>query len=386
MKNKKIVFTFIITSVILAGIFFAVLFIYDPLKIFHKPWKYKEYLQWDMRQQAAGIINNWDYDSIILGTSILECTSSREASENLGGNFINISLSGSYFFERAIVLNYILKKKPIKKVIYSLDSVGLVATGKSDGTFKIDNWAYLYDNNPINDFHAYINDKYIECIFSLSSKSKCMGRKADFDRPNTWHTLQDQSIRFGGLDNWFKSKENIQIKQAFNKILNTIKKIKQGKIIKNKNLEANLEKSKRYIDKNLINYIAKYPNTEFILILPPYSRVKFALDAQYNQKLFERYKASIKYLVAKSNEFLNLKIYGWGNHSFVDDIANYKDPQHFEYKINSWMLGAIQRNEGLLTSSNINEYLDIFSDKALNYDLFELGDKINHYLTPKNKK
>ncbi len=386
MKNKKIVFTFIITSVILAGMFFAVLFIYDPLKIFHKPWKYKEYLQWDMRQQAAGIINNWDYDSIILGTSILECTSSKDASENLGGKFINISLSGSYFFERAIVLNYVLKKKPINKVIYSLDSIGLVATDKSDGTFKIDNWAYLYDNNPINDFHAYINDKYIKCIFSFSSKSKCMGTKADFDRPNTWHTLPDQSIRFGGIDNWFKSKDNNQIKHAFQMIFDTIGHIKQKKVLLDTNLAANIEKSKAYIYKNLIKYAEQYPDTEFILILPPYSRIKFAIEAQYKKSLFERYKASIKYIVSKSSSLPNISIYGWGNHAFVDNIANYKDPQHYEHTINRWMLDAIKREEGLLNPSNINKYLDTFTDKALHYDLFELGDKIHHYLNTENKK
>lgn len=386
MKNKKIVFTFIITSIILVPLFFTILFIYDPLRIFHKPWMHKTYLQQNMRQQAAGIINHWEYDSVILGTSILECTSAKEASEKLGGKFINISLAGSYFFERAIVLDYLLEKKPIKKIIYSLDNVGLVSTGKSDGTFKISSWAYLYDDNALNDFNAYINDKYLKCLFSLSSKRKCFGRKTDFDRPNTWHDLPDQSVRFGGIDNWFKAKENEQIKYAFQMILTTIKNIKKGKIHLDKNLATNIKKSEEYIDKNLIQYVKKYPDVEFIFILPPYSRIKFAIDAQYEKSIFKRYKESVKYIVSKRNNLSNLSIYGWGNHAFVDNIANYKDPQHYEYKINSWMLDAIKRNEGLLTSSNINEYLDTFTDKSLKYDLYELGHTIEQYLNPKNKE
>ena len=47
------------------------------------------------------------------------------------------------------------------------------------------------------------------------------------------------------------------------------------------------------------------------------------------------------------------------------------------------MLGAIKRKEGLLTVDNIDNYLDIFTQKALDYDLFKLGDKINQYLYPK---
>lgn len=385
MKSKRLVITFITSSFLLAIIFFGVLFVNDPLKIFHKPWNYKEYLQKNIRQQAAGIINNWEYDSIILGTSMLETTSSKEASKKLGGKYINISLSGSSYFEREIVLNYALRKHKIKKVLYSLDSSGLVGLrkGKEKGGFAISKWDYLYDDNPFNDFNAYVNDKYLKCLFLTSNKKKCMGRKADFDRPNTWHKLKDQSVRFGGLDNWFKAKNDKQVKSAFKSILGTIKQIKLDKTKIDKNLKENILKSQKYIDDTLIKFVPKYSNTEFILLLPPYSRMRYAIDAQYNVSSFERYKASVKYLVSKSKEYPNLKIYGWGNHSFVDDIVNYKDLNHYEYKINSWMLDAIKRKEGLLTVNNIDNYLEIFTQKALNYDLFELGDKIDNYLNAK---
>ena len=92
---------------------------------------------------------------------------------------------------------------------------------------------------------------------------------------------------------------------------------------------------------------------------------------------------SIKYLVNKSHKYPNLKIYGWGNHSFVDNIKNYKDLHHYEYKINSWMLSAIKREEGLLTIDNVDTYLERFTEKALDYNLLELGNKIDNYLNTK---
>lgn len=371
---------FLMTCLLLAVTFFAVLFIYDPLKLFHQPFLYKQYLQSNMRKQVAGIANNWEYDSIILGTSILECTSAQNASNILGGRFVNISLSGSYFFERAIVLKYVLEKKPIKKVIYSLDTVGLIDTAKSNGTYPIDSWSYLYDNNLFNDFKVYLDNKYIRCLFSPYDKIQCMGKKVDFDRPNTWHTLPSQSARFGGLHNWLNMKNNDQVKNAFDSIIGATKALKQGKKIIDDNLDYNVMKSRRYIDNNLIKYIANYPDTEFLLILPPYSRIKFAIDAQYNQLSFRRYKASIRYLVSKSVQFKNMNVYGWGNHAFVDQISNYKDLIHYEHKINSWMLGAIKRNEGLLTTSNIDSYLRLLTRKSLNYNLFQLGNQIENNL------
>jgi hypothetical protein len=257
MKNKTLVITFITSSFLLASIFFGVLFIYDPLKIFHKPWKYKNYLQGNMRQQAAGIINNWEYDSLIIGTSMLETTSSKETSNKLGGKFINISLSGSDYFERAIVLNYALKKNDIKKVLFSLDSVGLVGLRKGSPFFKLNTWNYLYDDNPFNDFIVYINNKYLKCLFSTSNKKKCMGRKPDFDRPNTWHKSIGNSVRFGGLDYWFKAKNNPQIKDAFKSILGKVKLIQLGKTSIDKNLKINIIKSQKYIDDTLIKFVSK---------------------------------------------------------------------------------------------------------------------------------
>jgi len=386
MKNKILVITFITLSFLLSSIFFSVLFINDPLKLFHKPWKYEQYLQRNMRQQAAGILNNWEYDSIILGTSMLENTSSREASKILNGKFINISISGSDYFERAIVLNYVLKKQKIKKILYSLDSMGLVNFRKGHNQHKIHTWDYLYDNNPFNDFNAYMNNKYLKCLFSISSKKECIGRKVNFDRPNAWYTSKVHIVRFGGLDNWFKAKNNSQIKAAFKSILRSVKQIENGKIRIDQNLKSNILKSQKYIDNTLIKFVSKYLDTEFILVLPPYSRMKYAMMAQYDISSFERYKASIKYLVNKSKKYSNLKIYGWGNHSFVDNIANYKDLSHYEYKINSWMLDAIKREEGLLSVNNIDNYLDIFTQKALDYNLFELGNKIDKYLYPRDKK
>lgn len=380
MKNKKIVITFILSSSTLAFIYFTVLFIYDPLKIFHQPWIHKEYLQDDMRQQAVGIINNWKYDSLILGTSILENTSSKEASEVLGGKFINISISGGQYFERLIILNYTLKKNHLKKILISLDDLDVTGIKKTTALAELPNWSYLYDNNPFNDFKAYANNHYLGCLLFFSDKRKCMGKKKDFDRPNAWYKEQHHAVRFGGLNNWFGLKNNDRIKNEFTPILEKIKQIKLGNIKIDNNLAIHIAESQKYIDENIIQYAFKYPTTEFIFILPPYSRISSAIDTQYDVGLFERYKESVKYLVRESEKYQNIKIYGWGNHDFVDNIAYYKDINHYDHTINSWMLSAIKSNEGQLTSQNIETYLDTFLKKALSYDLSVLERNIEAYL------
>lgn len=212
-----------------------------------------------------------------------------------------------------------------------------------------------------------------------------MGEKVDFDRPNAWYQYKVHSAKFGGLKNWFKAKNDIQVKEAFDAILGTIHAIKLGETRIDPSLEANIVKSRHYLDETLLSFASKYPDTGFILILPPYSRINNAIIAQYHTSAFERWKASVKYLVSKSNEFKNLKIYGWGNEAFVDDIANYKDLSHYSHTIDSWILDAIKREEGLLTAANINSYLELFTKKSLDYNLLRVGDKIDRYLYPEKK-
>lgn len=373
MKNKKIIVTFFLTFSIVIFSFFGIMFVFDPLQLFHKHWTHQDKFVRDMRQQAAGIIKQYKFDSIIIGTSMLANTSSNEASKELGGKFVNISILGGDYYERSFLLAYALKQKDIKKILYSLDNSGLINRSKG----RVDNFDYLYDNEKLNDFKAYTNTKYLKCLIN---EKKCFDDDLDFDRLNAWYKEKDHSSRFGGLDNWFKAKNSSEKKKALKHISEIAKKVQNNNIIHTKEINIELNKSKKYVDDYILSFVEKYPDTEFILVLPPYSRLNYAMLAQYDVDKFSIYTSMVKYLVSKSNRYANLKIFGWGNESFVDDIGTYKDPSHYKHTINSWMLSAIPRDEGLLNDSNIDTYLDLFSKKALKFDLIGFGNKIDIYL------
>ncbi len=381
-KSIKIFFAIII---ILPLLLFSYIYYYDPMQIFHKSYITKDlHLHGNMRQQAAGIINNFEFDSIILGTSMLENTSSFEASKIVGGNFVNISLSGSNFFERNPVLSYALKNKDIKTVIYSLDSTVYINLGKSNKSFPIESFDYLYDRNPFNDFNVYWNKKFFKCILEFSKKPECIGNKKTLEYPNVWFTNKGHSDRFGGLENWFKAKNNAQIKGAFSSIVDASNKIKKGEKISLDNIENKIKASKDYVYEYILENVNKYKNTRFILVIPPYSRMQYAQWKQYNLPSYEIHKAMIKYLVNQSETYKNLEIYGYEDKDFLDDIANYKDLSHYHQWVNSMMLESFKNRTSLLTNSNVDEYIKISEEKAKNYNIFEISDKIEDYL--KNNK
>lgn len=378
MKYKHNIKIFFLTCVTLLILFIAPIYYYDPLKLFHKPYVYEDHLDTNMRQQAVGIIKNWDFDSVILGTSMLENTSSLEANNILGGTFINISIGGSDFYERKIILNYLVKNKNINKIIYSLDSYYL---NQREGhpKYNIGTFDYLYDDSIFNDFKAYLNDKYLKCIFKFSNYNRCIQKKAELDRPNAWYQSKGHSKRFGGLQNWINSKNDKQIVNAFNSIVLTSNKIKNKEKINIDNVNLKIDKAKSYIDENILNVVAENRQTEFILVFPPYSRLTYGEWVQYDLVSWKIHEAVIRYLVLKSIEYKNIKIYGFEHMDFLDDIANYKDLGHYHHSINSSMLSWFASESGLLTNKNIDDYIDISYKKALNYDITKIADQIKDY-------
>ncbi|MGJ0366215.1 hypothetical protein [Aliarcobacter cryaerophilus] len=381
---KKSIKIYFFVIIIIPSLLFSYIYYYDPMQIFHKSYIQQElHLHGNMRQQAAGIINNFEFDSIIIGTSMLENTSSFEASKLLGGNFVNISLSGSDFYERNFVLSHALKNKDIKYVIYSID-VDSYNLRKGHRRYPTETFDYLYDKNPFNDFKAYWNKKFFKCFLTFSTKPNCIGNKKTLEYPNVWFTSKTHSDRFGGLDNWFKAKNNSQIKGAFSSIVSTSEKIKKGEKIPLDDIEENNKKHEDYLNEYLLDNVKKYKNTKFIFVFPPYSRMLYAQWKQYNQPNYEIHKAIIKYLVQQSVLYKNLEIYGYEDKEFLDDIANYKDLSHYHQWINSMMLQSFKNKTELLTIQNVDNYIKVAEDKAQNYNIFEISDKIEEYL--KNNK
>lgn len=91
------------------------------MQLYHKPFFRNATFSSDIRIQAAGVINNYNFDSVILGSSMLENTSAKEAGDKLDGQWVNLSLSGSYLNERNVIMKYLFEKKNIYQIIYFLD-------------------------------------------------------------------------------------------------------------------------------------------------------------------------------------------------------------------------------------------------------------------------
>ncbi|WP_050751329.1 hypothetical protein [Helicobacter pullorum] len=353
LSPKQFIFGVCLIPLPVVVVLFGNLWLYDPLQLFHKPIFRETTFFGDMRLAARGIIRYYDFDSVILGTSMLENTSAKEAGEKLGGKWVNLSLINSSYDERAVVLEYLFGYKKPQKIIYSLESF-TIASIKDSSRFD-----YLYDGNPLDDFKVYLNDKFILCALAWRESKDCTGR--DLEELLKWSNHEDLKILFGGFEKWLKygKKETIAM----------LKNIKDTPFVVKKD-NFDLEKQRSYIQTYVLDFVAENPQTQFYFIVPTYSRLSYRIGSDnFDNKAFYNRALNLKWFVQELEKYPNAKIYGFDTLDYADDIANYRDFTHYNVDMNSLHLDSIRGEKHILDSNNIDSYLKAMEDKIKNYDL-----------------
>lgn len=365
----------------------ALLWLYDPFWLFHKPIFRATTYHSDMRIQAKGIIDSADFDSVILGSSMLENTSAKEAEEKLGGKWINLSLAGSDFSERKILLDYALKRKNIKQVIFSIDNFVLINGDKENSTsWRVDSRLYA-EGLFLEKFKRYLNKKFIKCALRWSKKAECVGNKNDLETIAQDNNCRANKKYFGGMANW----NEWQKEQAVRLYSEYVKNDFRPKSEETKRL--NFDEQKIYLQESILRIIKENPQIEFYLIFPPHTRFYYALfpfseahhKGRKGKEIFAEVRQILPYFTQEVENLKNAKIYGFDNLDYADNIANYIDHEHYYLDMNSMQLDAIANGTHILTAQNIDKYLATMESKIKNYDITPLIKQIQEWEAQRKK-
>ena len=366
INYKNRVKVLLVSVILLMLVAIAAIFIIDPYQIFHRSFFWSGRAYGKTVFQNAGIINNYNFDSVIIGSSMLENIPAHEASNRIGGHFANLSISDSDFYERSIILRKVLQKK-IKNVIFSMDEHVYLYPRFGHQNRHPSTYSFLYDDNPYNDYKVYLNRDFIRLIFNPPVNS--------VDLPNPWITDEKTAVRFGGWKNWIINPAPSWEKDFISQRLplaaeSSVGKTELGPAIK-------LKWSKLEYLRNYVLYIAgRNKRTKFHLIFPPYYRFVHANERQNDQNKFLQYQAAIRYVVSRTRIYRNVKVYGFDDMPFTADIANYTDLTHFKPEYNILMLDAIASKTHILRPKNVEDYLARTEKLAYDFDLVALNDEV----------
>jgi hypothetical protein len=260
------------------------LWLFDPLQVWHKRWflNFNYSYKTDSRARALSIMKyNLEFDSFLIGSSMLENTSAKEASEAFYNktNFVNLTASGYKAYEKSLVISKILEvRKDVKNIIYILDS-GHWSYHDKDIFNKELRWWVLYDKNPLNDFLVYGN------ISNFCLGKECMAFYEIQDK----HSWMDGFVGGWGLLNWSKNGCNLKC------VNDKLKEYKDPKsyVCNDKKHAEKLGKYRLVYQKRLLDVAEKYKNTYFYILSSPYSRLAYHLMDNCE---YDTYIDMIKYI------------------------------------------------------------------------------------------
>jgi len=332
MKYRKNIRLLILITIIILLTISSINFIIDPFQQYRKATFYKTIFMKPFYLNA-GLIKNYNYDSIIIGSSMTENFIISEVNNILGyRSTIKLPISKGNIVELYTILNSAIKSKKVNNVLYGLDIFSL-----KDASNRLP--TYLYDYNILNDY-LY--------LFSIDTL------KRSFFYPFLQYTIPKTHPRLN-YNLMFQWQHSVP-KSDFNstKVLSSFAK---NNIDLDKNIdEKQLEKERiTNVVKYLIPLVKNNPNINYTFLYPPYSILLY--KRMKNIKRLDGFISTKKEIFKLISKYKNVRIYDF---QIAKDITynlnNYKDITHYHQKINTWMLKQIHDNNYLVNSNNIDEY------------------------------
>lgn len=339
-KQKRFIRNFAIQSAMLLILAGAAVIIFDPFFHFHKPIGSLKAVVTKAEYQCIGTVRNFDYDSILLGSSVAENYNNRWFDEAFGTTTIKGIKSSAATVDLIYYLNEAFGAKKdtgIKEVYYSMDLFALSAD--AERVFPDDSLPlYLYNENPIDDVN-YIWNK--DVIFEHIPYLLAMTYLDDYDEGASYNWAQYKIFsKEETLSHYSRPKEVLPMLSE--------EDYKQ-------NIDANI---------SLIEEVVKaHPETTFRFIYPPYSMLWW--DAAYRNGETEQNLYAAEQAAERLLTYENAELYYFQNdENLITDLDHYMDTVHFSDEINYFIVEQMKEGNYKLTEENYVRELEKMGELA----------------------
>lgn len=349
---KKFIRNFIILigSLLLLCIFLVVLF--DPFFQYHKPLPGLKAILTDKEYQCPGSLKNFDYDSVIAGSSVSENYNNRWFDEGFDCTSIKAIRSYGATADLCFFLDIAFKNHTLKYVFYNLDPSALsadpVTTFESTGCP-----VYLYDDNYFNDIEYLLNkDVLFEKIPYMVAQSLI----GDYDEGNSYNWAQWKEFNSDMILDLYIRKRSIDEMKAADYY--------------QEQLDGNI--------RLLVSEIEAHPETLFKISIPPYSMLWW--DNIYRNGDTESYLYNVETTMETLLSYDNVELYYFLNdREIVTNLENYMDILHFSPEINQYICNAMMEGSHRVTKENYRQIIDdsrSFSYEVINELIKPYEDRI----------
>lgn len=317
MQEKKKFILVVVVSLIFLSIQGGIIYLVDPYLRYRKPIYNKIVGSTGSPALYPGILRNYEYNSVVLGTSMAQNFKVKDLNKDIGGNFINIAQSGAHISE-ILDLFEVAKEKKIDNVVMSLDIFSFQNLERASNTQK-----YLYLFQKPYSLREY---KY---LFNIDSWMQIV-RIVLKDNKNPYE------LGYWANDGYIFSKEEV------------LKNYKKADNIKKFNIEEMKQNYKEYLEK----IIKKNPGIHFYFFYPPYSILSYK-NSGLDIEGFLEFKL---FLSEELLKYTNVILTDYQTEDKITfNLELYKDLTHYSPKINKFISENLNKDKYKLYKKN---YLD----------------------------
>lgn len=340
MKKWCISFICVVLCLVLAvG---AINFVVDPVVQYRKINSKITYMSYDYDYINPGIAKNYDYDTALVGTSLVENSSLDDINNCFSCNSVKLIFPGGTTLNMKKILDVAFDShNKIKTVLWGLDDT-VFTTEYTQLAHSIPD--YLYDNNKFNDLNYLLN---IEILYNYTFK----------DLFNTFIGKKNVPVLTGDVN----GNDAVYGKDV---VLSFFKK---SAYAQTKDIDYYTETLDQNIENNIEPLLKQYSDTQFVFFVPYKCITYWANYMQWG--LVDAKIYAYKHLFSKLLEYNNVKLFYFANDlKIAANYDNFKDNLHFKPYLNSQIFSDIAANKNQLTKSNYIDVLDKLRKDVYNYD------------------
>jgi|APSaa5957512622_1039677.scaffolds.fasta_scaffold01864_6 hypothetical protein len=338
---KKWSFLFFSILAVVFSLIASSVYIIDPLQMFRK-MKYEPFYDFNERHITPGIIKQYDFNAVLLGTSMMQNSKPSQVDKLYNVKAVKLSFPAATILEQEFVFKHAAEKQPLKLVIFSIDSISFSNDKESLG----DEFPHhLYNLNHTNIYKYFFDFYLLKKMRKINFLSIYNGRKYEYN--------------FDKVGYWGDSKVYSKI-SLFDSYHSPVFKNLEFKPDLIKNVSKNLE----YIFEPMIK---KNPNTEFLVFFPPYSILYWA---RYSKSGHLKDQLTFKANIYNSlKKYKNVKLFDFQiEKSITHNFNNYCDIMHYSPKINEYIIENLKNEKYLINEGNIQNLLNALKDQAVSFE------------------
>lgn len=308
----------------------AVVFVLDPFYQYHAPWLGLQQTLFDRETQMAGSIRNLSYDSVLLGSSMVENCDSTYLDARYNCHTLKIIKASGSAADLLYYLELAHNEQELTYIFWGLDLSALTA---SNAVTLPDVYSpsYLFTEMPLDDLPYLFNKdvllEKIPLMLAYSYTGINTGGAA-YD----WSDGKDFSAA-KAMEDYQKPEEPLPEQPIADKI---------------PVIEENI--------RMVLEEINTHPETHYRIFFPPYSMMMW--DYRYTSGTAEELFYALEQVLPALLACENVEVYYFQSDvDIICNLDNYMDKNHYSPAINQYMLECMAAGEYRVTEENMDEVL-----------------------------